>query len=180
MADEQPNADEPRDEFSPESAGGDIEAALAEAERKAEAHRNDYIRLAAELENVRKRMQRDLAQAHKFAIDKFALELLPVRDSLEMGLSAAGGDARALREGVEITLKQFTDALGKHGITEVDPAGEPFNPEFHEAMAMQPSDEAAPDTVLTVVQKGYVLNGRLLRPARVIVARAPEAPAGGA
>jgi molecular chaperone GrpE len=174
MAEEQQDAEEAREDAATESPplDSDLEAALADAERKAEDNRNDYLRIAAELENSRKRMQRDLAQAQKFAIDKFAIELLPVKDSLEMGLSAAGDDAKALREGVEMTLKQLTDALAKHGITEVDPAGERFNPEFHEAMAMQPSDEAEPDTVLTVIQKGYVLNGRLLRPARVIVARA--------
>ncbi|HET7306448.1 MAG TPA: nucleotide exchange factor GrpE [Gammaproteobacteria bacterium] len=171
-----PEVDEALDEMAPEAApgGSRLDAALAEAERKAEENRNDYLRLAAELENVRKRMQRDLAQAHKFAIDKFAIELLPVKDSLELALSAHEQDADdGLREGVEMTLKLLTSALEKHGITEVDPAGEPFNPELHEAMAMQPSDEADPDTVLNVVQKGYVLNGRLLRPARVIVARAP-------
>jgi molecular chaperone GrpE len=176
MADEQQEAEEPREEAAPESPplDDDLQTALAEAEKKAEANRSDYLRLAAELENSRKRMQRDLAQAHKFAIDKFAIELLPVKDSLEMGLSAAGDDAKALREGVEMTLKQLGDALAKHGISEVNPLGEPFNPEFHEAMAMQPSDEAEPDTILNVIQKGYVLNGRLLRPARVIVAKSPD------
>lgn len=178
MTDEQQNAEEPLDERSPETETAeesDFESAQAEAEQKAEALRNDYLRAAAELENVRKRAQRDVAQAHKYAIDKFANELLPVKDSLEMGLDAAGhDDTEGLREGVEMTLKQLTDALAKHGITEIDPQGEAFNPEYHEAMTTQPSDEAEPDTVLTVVQKGYVLNDRLLRPARVIVARAAD------
>lgn len=151
----------------------DFDAILAEAERKAEENRDNYLRLAAELDNVRKRTQRDLEHAHKFALEKFASELLPVKDSLELGLSAAEGEAGGLREGVDMTLKMLTAVLEKHGITEIDPLGEAFNPEYHEAMAMQPSDEAVPETVLNVVQKGYILNGRLLRPARVIVARAP-------
>ncbi|HET6725156.1 MAG TPA: nucleotide exchange factor GrpE [Gammaproteobacteria bacterium] len=182
MADEQRNAqaaraEEQLDELAPEAGAGenDVKAALAEAERKAEENRNDYLRLAAELENVRKRAQRDVAQAHKFAIDKFVLELLPVKDSLEMALAAAGDVVDELHEGVKMTLKLLEAALEKQGVNEVDPLGEAFNPEFHEAMATQPSDNAAPDTVLTVVQKGYVLNGRLLRPARVIVARAAGA-----
>ncbi|HET6655159.1 MAG TPA: nucleotide exchange factor GrpE [Gammaproteobacteria bacterium] len=163
------------DELEPETApGAGLEEALAAAERKADEHRNDYLRLAAELDNVRKRAQRDLEQAHKFAIDKFVIELLPVKDSLELSLNAPGADtADGHREGIEMTLKLLDTALEKHGVSEVDPVGEVFNPEYHEAMAMQPSDEAEPDTVLNVVQKGYVLNGRLLRPARVIVAREP-------
>lgn len=179
MADEQGNGavQQPEGMEMPPAADATLEAALAEAEHRAEESRNDYLRLAAELDNVRKRMQRDLEQAHKFAIDKFVIELLPVKDSLELGLAAAGtgdGAAAGLREGMEMTLKLLNAALEKHGVAEIDPAGEAFNPEYHEAMATQPSGEAAPDSVLTVVQKGYALNGRLLRPARVVVARAAD------
>ncbi|HET7587449.1 MAG TPA: nucleotide exchange factor GrpE [Gammaproteobacteria bacterium] len=172
---QQPDAEQRPEELEPETApGAGLEEALAEAERKAEEHRNDFLRVAAELDNVRKRAQRDLEQAHKFAIDKFVIELLPVKDSLELALNTPGGEANdGQREGIEMTLKLLDTALEKHGVSEVDPAGEAFNPEYHEAMAMQPSDEAEPNTVLNVVQKGYVLNGRLLRPARVIVAREP-------
>lgn len=176
MADEQPKAGKPHAKEAPQTdtVEVDLEAALAHAEEKASEKHNDYVRLAAELDNVRKRMQRDVAQAHKYAIDRFALELLPVKDSLEMGLSA-DGDAKTLREGVNMTLKQLIFALAKHGITEVDPQGEPFDPELHEAMTMQPSEDAEPNIVLSVIQKGYMLNGRLLRPARVVVAKAPDA-----
>jgi molecular chaperone GrpE len=159
-----------------ENAGSDLEQQLAEARARAEENHGNYLRALAELENVRKRAQRDVEHAHKFALEKFANEMLTVRDSLEMGLNAAQGenaDVETLRQGKEVTLKQLTAALEKFGITEINPEGQPFNPEFHEAMAMQESAEAEPDTVLHVVQKGYLLNGRLLRPARVIVARAP-------
>jgi len=129
-----------------------------------------YLRAAAELENVRKRAARDVENAHKFALERFAGELLAVRDSLEMGL-AAGEDANAesLRQGKEATLKLLTGVMERFGVEEVDPLGEPFDPALHEAMTMQPSDELEPGSVLTVFQKGYALNGRLLRPARVVV-----------
>lgn len=149
---------------------------LAEALAQAEENRNNYLRVAAELENQRKRAQRDLEQAHKFAIERFAGELLAVKDSLEMGLAAAQ-EAKAedtvatLLEGKAMTLKQLSGAFEKFGIEEINPAGGPFDPALHEAMATVPSAEQAPGTVLTVVQKGYTLNGRLLRPARVLVAR---------
>ncbi len=160
-----------------EATGGNPGQALAEAEAKAEDNWNQYLRAAAELENVRRRAQRDLENAHKFALERFANELLPVRDSLEMGLEAARGEAAevaSLREGMELTLKNLIGAMEKFGISQIDPAGEPFDPEYHEAMLTQPSADVAPDSVLTVIQKGYLLNGRLLRPARVIVAKAPE------
>src|SRR5690606_10838722 len=152
---------------------------LAEALAQAEENRNNYLRVAAELENQRKRAQRDLEQAHKFAIERFAGELLAVKDSLEMGLAAAQ-EAKAedtvatLLEGKAMTLKQLSGAFEKFGIEEINPAGGPFDPALHEAMATVPSAEQAPGTVLTVVQKGYTLNGRLLRPARVLVARENE------
>ena len=135
-----------------------------------------YLRTAAELENVRKRAARDVENARKYALERFCTELLEVRDSLEMGLAAADdADERSLREGTEATFKQLTATMERFGVVEVDPEGEPFDPEHHEAMTMQPSTEVEPGSVLTVIQKGYLLNGRLLRPARVIVAAEPPA-----
>jgi molecular chaperone GrpE len=133
-----------------------------------------YLRAAAELDNVRKRAARDVEHARKFALERFSTELLAVRDSLEAGLNAADqADAAALQEGSEATLKLLAKVMGQFGVEELDPLGEPFDPNFHEAMTMQPSAEMEPGSVLMVVQKGYTLNGRLLRPARVVVAAAP-------
>jgi molecular chaperone GrpE len=163
--------------------GGDplpdsLEAALAEAEAKAQEHWNSYLRAVAEAENVRKRAQRDVEAASRYAVERFAGDLLEVRDSLELGLQAgASAEPARLLEGMEATLRLLNRAFEKAGVSVLDPAGEPFNPELHEAMAMQPSADQPAGTVLAVVQKGYVLNGRLLRPARVLVAREPEAAA---
>jgi molecular chaperone GrpE len=136
--------------------------------------RDQMLRAAAELENMRKRAARDLEQAHRFALEKFAQELLPVRDSLEQAAASGGKtDAAALAAGQEATLKLLARAFEKFALNVIDPAGVPFDPERHEAMATQPSNSAEPGSVLQVVQRGYELNGRLLRPARVIVAREP-------
>jgi molecular chaperone GrpE len=149
------------------------DAALAAAQAKAEENWNTYLRLAAEFDNFRKRADRELDNARKFAVERFAQELLPVGDALEMGLSAAAGaPGNALREGMEATRNLLHKALEKGGIKVIDPVGQPFDPAWHEAMVAQESTQAAPDTVLSVVQKGYSLNGRLLRPARVIVSKA--------
>ncbi|MBA3563915.1 MAG: nucleotide exchange factor GrpE [Gammaproteobacteria bacterium] len=149
--------------------------ALAAAEAKAGDNWNRYLRAVAELDNYRKRASRDVENAHRYANEKFAREMLNVKDSLEMGLeAAANADVQTLLEGKAATLKLLAAALERFGITEIDSEGEPFDPELHEAMATQESAEAEPDSVLTVVQKGYRINGRLLRPARVIVARAAE------
>ena len=113
---------------------------------------------------------RDVENARKYALEGFGRDLLAVVDSLEMGLAAESADADALRQGSEATCKLLKTTLERAGIVEVDPAGEPFDPEFHEAMSLQPSDTVEPGSVVTVVQKGYALNGRLLRPAMVIVA----------
>ena len=150
------------------------EDALAEARRAAQEHLDRALRVQAELENVRRRAERDLAHAHKFALERFVSELLPVRDSLELGLAASAGEgagAAGIAEGVELTLRMLEQAMEKFGVEAVDPAGDPFNPEFHQAMTMQESDTAESGTVLTVVQKGYLLNERLVRPAMVIVAK---------
>lgn len=147
----------------------DLEAVQALADE----NWDKYLRSMAELDNVRKRATRDVQNARKFALEPFARELLDVRDSLEMGLAAAAGsDSDILLEGFEATLKQLAAMMERFGIEEIDPHGEPFDPEQHEAMTMQPSADAEPGSVLTVFQKGYALNGRLLRPARVVVAQA--------
>ena len=144
------------------------------AEERARNHWEQYLRAVADLENVRKRAARDVEAANRYGLEKFAQELLPVRDSLELAVQNAGrADARALAEGQEATLKLLNKALDKLGVRVIDPLGEPFDPARHEAMMAQESATAEPDSVLQVVQPGYELNGRLLRPARVIVARAP-------
>jgi len=138
---------------------------------KADEHWDRYLRAAAELENVRKRASRDVENARKFALERFGRELLAVKDSLELGLSsAAGGSVDSMLDGSEATLKLLSNTLQQFGIEEMDPAGEPFDPDYHEAISMQPSEDLEPGSVVTVVQKGYTLNGRLLRPAMVIVA----------
>lgn len=150
---------------------------MLEAEgKKAEENWSALLRTQAEMENLRKRSARDLENAHKFGLERLVSELLPVKDSLELGIAAASeGDGNAevaqLKEGVELTLKMFNTALDKFGVEEVDPHGEAFNPDYHQAMSMQESKDKDAGTVLTVVQKGYLLNGRLVRPALVIVSK---------
>ncbi len=149
----------------------DAESELSQLQAKADENWDRYLRTAAELENVRKRAARDVENAHRFALERFGRELLAVRDSLEMGLAAAENvSTDSLLEGSEATLKILAATMQQFGIAEVDPAGERFDPDFHEAISMQPSEDVEPGSVVTVVQKGYVLNGRLLRPAMVIVA----------
>jgi len=167
--------------------GETVEVALEEAESlttlledarsKADEHWNELLRARAEIENQRRRFERELENAHKFALEKFSGELLAVADSLELAVNAAnqeGASVEGLRDGSELTLKMLLQVLEKHGVRQVDPAGEKFDPQHHEAMSMQPSAEAEPNSVLFVVQKGYAVNERLIRPARVIVAKASE------
>lgn len=150
--------------------------ALANAEAAADENWAKYLRAVAELDNVRKRAARDVENARRYGVENLAAQLLDVADSLEMGLEAAeNATPEALIEGKQATLKQLQAALDKAGVTPVSPEGEPFDPEFHEAMSMQESATAEPNTVIMVVQRGYQLNGRLLRPARVIVAKEPAA-----
>ncbi|MFL6547865.1 MAG: nucleotide exchange factor GrpE [Povalibacter sp.] len=177
MSAEQTHPSENGSQPSPEVAAGangtaDLKAALEAAEARALEHKDLYMRALAELENVRKRSAREVEQAHRFAIDRFANDLIGVKDSLELGLNASG-NVETLRAGTDATLKLLAKAFEKAGLTEVIPQGEMFNPELHEAMVSQPSADHVPNSVLQVVQKGYQLNGRLLRPARVIVAREP-------
>lgn len=151
---------------------------LAEAEARATEHWTAYLRAAAELDNVRKRSAREIDAARQFGIERFAAELLPVADSLGLALDAAATAAPAtLAAGHQATLRLLQKAFERVGIVEVDPAGQAFDPQLHEAMATRPAADQPPDIVLQVVQKGYLLNGRLLRPARVIVSTtAPTAP----
>lgn len=156
-------------------SGGELPAmrqALAAAEEAARTQRDLYLRAAAELDNVRKRAQRDIENAHRYAIEGLAAELLAVRDGLALGVSnGATADARTLLEGQEATLKLLDRTFDKFSVKQLDPAGQRFDPSLHEAVLMQESS-ATPNTVLQVVQPGYELKGRLLRPARVIVAKA--------
>ena len=158
-------------EGSAETAQADPTQALAAAEALASENRNQYLRAVAELENYRKRAEREVDNARKYAIERFAQELVNVGDSLEAGLQAGAANPAAVLEGAEGTLKQLQKAFEKAGIKTIDPVGAVFDPEWHEAMVAQESPEP-PNTVLSVIQKGYSLNGRLLRPARVIVSKA--------
>lgn len=154
---------------------------LEAAQQRADENWDKILRISAELDNTRRRAERDVQNARKYALEKFAAELIGVRDSLEMGVAAAASDdadVDGLREGSEITLRLLTTTLEKFGIREIDPEGEPFDPQFHEAMSVLDSSDVEPDSVLKVVQKGYTLNGRLLRPARVVVARAAQSETG--
>jgi molecular chaperone GrpE len=175
-ADADDEASAAAEEQAAEEAGAsatesDQDAALTELKAKVDENWQKYLRAAAELENVRKRAARDVENAHKFALERFAAELLAVRDSLEMGLAAGEeADVESLRQGKEAILKQLVTIMDRFGVEELDPQGEPFDPSLHEAMTMQPSTDVEPGSVLSVFQKGYALNGRLLRPARVVVA----------
>ncbi len=152
---------------------GQLQIELEQAQTKAAEHQDGLLRVRAEMDNLRKRSERDVQNAHKYAVERFAQDLLPVIDSLELGLNAAESatDAGSLKEGMTMTLNMFTDALGKHGLEIIHPEGEKFSPELHQAMTMQESDEVEAGTVLAVMQKGYSLNERLIRPAMVIVAK---------
>ncbi len=152
----------------------DLQEQLAEMQQKANRNWELYLRAQAELENARRRAEKDVENAHKFGLEKFSTELLGVRDSLELGLSAQDADAEKLMEGTALTLKLLTQAMEKFNIQVVDPMGEVFDPNLHQAMTMQDSVDYPPNTVISVMQKGYLLNDRLLRPAMVIVARATK------
>ena len=167
---ENPETEELSDEV------GILRQQLTEAEKKAEENWEKFLRAQAEMENLRRRMERELENAQKYALEKFAKELLSVVDSLELGLQAAveTDEVEKIREGVELTLKQMLTVLERFNITPLDPTGEKFDPEFHQAMATEPVKGVEPDTVVKVFQKGYLLNDRLIRPALVVVAKPPE------
>ncbi|HET8706776.1 MAG TPA: nucleotide exchange factor GrpE [Pseudomonadales bacterium] len=157
------------------SDAASLMAKVAELEAKLAEQSDGVLRVRAEMQNIQRRAEQDVQKAHKYALEKFANELLPVVDNLERAVDAAGDHeaANAIKEGVLLTLKIFHDTLKKFGVEAVNPVGEPFNPEMHQAMTMAPSNTAEPNSVLNVFQKGYTLNGRLLRPALVVVAKAP-------
>ncbi|MES9966526.1 MAG: nucleotide exchange factor GrpE [Sedimenticola sp.] len=167
----------PEAEAATDDNGDDLRLLLEDARAKADEHWDQLVRARAESENQRKRHERELENAHKFALERFVSELLAVRDSMELGLGAAqdeGADVEKLIEGTELTLKLLSDVMERFEVEQIDPVGEPFNPEFHQAMSMQPREDVPPNTVVTVVQKGYTLNGRLVRPAMVMVSQAVQ------
>lgn len=168
------------DDTAAEAAAGeaaDGDDAVAALEAQVEALKEEVLRARAEMDNVRKRAERDVEAAHKYGQERLVNELLPVKDSIDLGLQAAAGatDVEALREGMALTEKAFGDFLDKLAVLAVDPLGERFDPEQHQAMTMEESVEHAPGTVMRVMQKGYLLNERLLRPALVVVAKAAAA-----
>ena len=153
----------------------DLEVLLKEAGTRVDDKQEQILRAQAEIENLKRRHTQEIEKAHKYALDKFVAELLAVRDSLELGNAAAQDEntnITKLREGTELTLKMLANVMQQFGIEQHDPTGEPFNPELHQAMSMQATDEVAPNHVMAVVQKGYSLNGRLIRPAMVMVSQA--------
>jgi molecular chaperone GrpE len=165
-------------EADPAAEIASLRARLAEAEKQAAAARDQSLRAAAEIDNVRKRAEREIANSLKYGAERVLGDLLGVCDSLELGLKAAQApeaSARSIGEGLGLTHKQLNAFFDKHGVKVVDPVGQPFNPELHEAVSMVPSAEVAPNHVLSVMQKGYRLHERLLRPAMVVVAKAPAA-----
>jgi len=161
---------------TPEPDPAQLTMLLEDARNKADQAHDQLLRTRAEMENMSRRQAKELENAHKFALEGFIKELLQVRDSLELGHAAAqapDADVAKLREGTELTLKLLGDVMSKFGVERIDPEGEPFNPEYHQAMSMQPRADLPPNTVTTVIQSGYVLNGRLVRPALVMVSSQP-------
>lgn len=159
--------------FSPE----ELIERLDQAEKKAMDNWDQLLRTKAEMDNIRRRTQKDLENAHKFALEKFVTELLGVKDSLEMGVNASqqeNATVEILREGSEMTLTMLSGLFEKFNVVELDPQGEKFNPDHHQAMSIQPSAEHEPNTVMAVMQKGYLLNDRLVRPAMVMVSKAAD------
>lgn len=178
MADEQNPDTQTQDQAtSAANSGEDLATRVQVLEEQLAAAQDQSLRVAADLQNVRRRAEQDVEKAHKFALEKFAGDLLPIVDSLERGLDLSNPDdesIRPMREGIELTLKMFADTLKRYHLEAIDPHGQPFNAEHHQAMAMQESADVEPNSVLKVFQKGYQLNGRLLRPAMVVVSKAPS------
>jgi molecular chaperone GrpE len=166
----------PEDHESEEQEEPELDPLQQEIEslkQQVKENEDKALRIAAEMDNLRKRTLRDVENAHKFALEKFIKELLPVVDSMELGISASDNaeDIISLKEGMDLTLKMFQDNLGKSGIEVVDPQGDKFNPELHEAVSMTDAEDTESGNVVAVMQKGYSLNGRLIRPAMVIVSK---------
>lgn len=172
----QAEAGQKTEQTNPSLRIAELEAALAAAQEEANTQKDKALRIAAEAENVRRRSAQEVEKASNFALEKFAGELLEVIDNLERAIQAVDPEneaVKALAEGVEITYKGFINTTSKFGIEAVNPEGAPFDPQLHQAMSMQENTEVPPNTVLGVLQKGYLLKGRLLRPAMVMVSRAP-------
>lgn len=159
---------------SPEKSADSLEAQLEDAQAKAADNWNQFLRAKAEMDNLRRRNTKDVENAHKYGIEKFVTELLPVLDGMGMGLATKDASAASLREGMELTLTMLGKMMEKLGIEEIDPLNEKFDAEKHQAMSMQPSTDVEPNTVIAVMQKGYSLNERLIRPAMVMVSKAAE------
>ena len=170
------NSTESPAQVAVEQGPEDVHLLLQDARNKADEHWNQLLRAKADLDNLRRRAERDVEQAHRYGLERLVQELLPIKDSLELGLSAsqgAEGEAvKGLREGTELTRKMLQNALEKFGVKELNPQGERFNPELHQAMSVQERADAEPNSVLLVCQKGYLLHDRLIRPAMVIVSKA--------
>ncbi|WP_296935199.1 nucleotide exchange factor GrpE [uncultured Marinobacter sp.] len=168
---------------SAETESGEGEVSEVEAlKAQVQEFQEQMLRSQAEMQNVRRRAEIDVEKAHKFALEKFVKELLPVADSLEKAVESTEGHEESgelvasIREGVEMTLSLFMSSLKKFNVEQINPVGEPFDPQQHEAMSMVPAPDAEPNSVVAVVQKGYLLNGRVVRPAMVMVAKAEDAP----
>jgi molecular chaperone GrpE len=151
-----------------------LQEQLALAEKKAEENWELLLRTKAEMDNLRKRTEKDLENAHKYGMEKFVNEMLPVKDSMELGLAAEDVTVESLHEGMKLTMNMFNATFEKIGVKEINPLNEPFDPELHQAMTMQEVDNVEPNTVIAVMQKGYLLNDRLVRPAMVMVSKKPE------
>ena len=196
MSDQNPDQDQVENEASPELATEDASVAdeqdapegeqpadeinrlqeqLEAAEAAAGMARDELLRVQAEMQNLRRRTEQDIEKAHKFGQEKFSTELLAVMDNLERSAAAAEASedeaVQAIKEGVELTLKGFMDCFTRFNIEAVDPLGEPFDPQLHQAMSIQESPDAEPNSVIAVMQKGYTLHGRVIRPAMVMVSK---------
>jgi molecular chaperone GrpE len=170
------SGDDAGNETLSESPEETLESELDAARLEAAEARQDMLRMQADMENLRKRLVREHEKSRRRTLERFMSDLLPVRDSLERGLEAAEDTAatvEALKEGKQLIMKMLTKAMGDHGLETIDPLGEPFNPEKHEAMTMLPSAEHDENTVIDVLEKGYQLHDRLIRPAKVVVSRKP-------
>ena len=159
---------------SPAKSADSLEAQLEDAQAKASENWNQYLRAKAEMDNLRRRNVKDLENAHKFGIEKFATELLPVLDGMAMGLAVEDASAESLREGMKLTMNMLEKMMEKLGIEEIDPLNEKFDAAKHQAMGVQPAADVEPNTIIAVMQKGYSLNERLIRPAMVMVSKAVE------
>lgn len=195
MAESEQNKSETEESLAPEAAAEGTESVNADAaqedndstpqelmaklEEDLGAARDAALRAQADAQNIKRRAEQDVEKARKFALESFCKELLPVVDNLERTLAVTAGHDESVKpiiEGVELTLKSFTDALRKFNVEPVDPQGEPFDPQLHQAMSLVENSDVEPNTVIAVMQKGYTLNARLVRPAMVMVSKAPAAP----